>query len=173
MKKIIVVAVFAIISFGIRAQENKVNWLTFEEAMEMSEKEPKPIMVDIYTDWCGWCKKMDKTTYQNKVIIDYINTHYYPVKLNGETKHDIMFQGRTFTYQAQGRRGYHELAAAIMKGQLSYPSTAFFNTERQLLQNVPGYLEEKRFEKILAYFNKDNYKNIPWKEFEKNFKSAM
>lgn len=173
MRKIILVAVLAVISFGIQAQENKINWLSFEKAMEMNEKNPKPILVDIYTDWCGWCKKMDKTTYKNQVIVDYINEHYYPVKLNGEAKEDISFQGRTFKYQAQGRRGYHELAAAIMRGKMSYPSTAFFNTERQLLQNVPGYLTEERFEKILAYFNQDNYKNTPWPEFEKNFKSAM
>lgn len=173
MKKIILIALVTLVSIGVNAQDDKVNWLTFEEAVAKSEQAPKPIIIDIYTDWCGWCKKMDKTTYKNKTIVAYINEHFYPVKLNGEAKRDITFQGKTFKYQSQGRSGFHQLAAAIMKGQLSYPSTAFFNTELQFLQNVPGYLTDKRLEKILAYFTKDNYKTTPWPDFEKNFKSAM
>ncbi|WGH75361.1 DUF255 domain-containing protein [Tenacibaculum tangerinum] len=173
MKKIIILAILSFISFGIEAQQNKIQWLSFEEAIELNEKNPKPILVDIYTDWCGWCKRMDKTTYSNKVIVDYVNTHYYPVKLNGEEKEDITFKGKTFTYKENGRRGYHELAASIMKGKMSYPTTIFLNEKIQLLQNVPGYVDAKKFEKIIAYFNEKHYKKTPWKEFEQNFKSAM
>lgn len=161
-----------LISLGVNAQD-KIDWLSFEEAMEKNEKEPKPILIDIYTDWCGWCKRMDNTTYKNEVIIKYINKNYYPVKLNGEDRNDISFEGKTFAYKSQGRRGYHELAAALMKGNLSYPSTAFLNKDKQLLQNVPGYMAEKKFEIVLAFFNDDNYKKTKWKDFEKNFKSSI
>ncbi|WP_440882074.1 thioredoxin family protein [Tenacibaculum sp. C7A-26P2] len=164
--------ILALISLGINAQD-KIDWLSFEEAMEKNEKEPKPILIDIYTDWCGWCKRMDNTTYKNEVIIKYINENYYPVKLNGEDRNDISFEGKTFAYKSQGRRGYHELAAALMKGRLSYPSTAFLNKDKQLLQNVPGYMAEKKFEIVLAFFNDDNYKKTKWKDFEKNFKSSI
>ena len=162
----------ALISLGVNAQD-KIDWLSFEDAMEKNEKEPKPILIDIYTDWCVWCKRMDNTTYKNEVIIKYINKNYYPVKLNGEDRNDISFKGETFAYKSQGRRGYHELAAALMKGNLSYPSTAFLNKDKQLLQNVPGYMAEKKFEIVLAFFNDDNYKKTKWKDFEKNFKSSI
>lgn len=170
--KNLIIAILMVVSLGVNAQ-SKVKWLTFEEAMEKSIKNPKPIIIDIYTDWCGWCKKMDNTTYKNEVIAKYINEHYYPVKLNGEEKRDIVFQGRTFTYKPNGRRGYHELAAAIMNGKLSYPSTAFLNKEKQLLQNVPGYMDESKFEKVIAFFNYENYKKSSWQDFEKDFKSSM
>lgn len=172
MRNFIIVVVLVVASISVKAQ-NKVKWLTFEEAIEKNEKNPKPILIDIYTDWCGWCKKMDKTTYKNEVIVKYINENYYAVKLNGEEKRDINYQGRKFIYKAQGRRGYHELAAAIMNGKLSYPSTAFLNKDKQLIQNVPGYLAEQRFEKILAFFSGENYKTTKWKDFSENFKSSI
>ncbi|MGB1042534.1 MAG: thioredoxin family protein [Tenacibaculum sp.] len=172
MKKLIIVAVLAIVSVGVKAQE-KVNWLTFEEALEKSKENKKPILVDLYTDWCGWCKKMDKTTYKNEVIVKYINDNYYAVKMDGEGKDDISYQGKTFKFVQQGRSKYHQLAAAIMKGKMSYPSTAFFDENQKLIQTVPGYLDKGRFEKILAFFTKENYKKTSWKDFEKNFKSSI
>lgn len=172
MKKIILLAVILIASVQTYAQ-SEVNWLTFEEALEKNKKNPKPILVDLYTDWCGWCKKMDATTYKNGTIVKYINDNYYAVKMDGEGKNDINFKGKTFKFVQQGRSKYHELAAAIMKGKMSYPSTAFFNAEQQLIQTVPGYLTKERFEKILAYFSSDSYTKTPWKDFEKNFKSSL
>ncbi|WP_299125487.1 DUF255 domain-containing protein [uncultured Tenacibaculum sp.] len=172
MKKLILVAVLVIVSAGVKAQD-KVNWLTFEEAMAKNKVNPKPILIDLYTDWCGWCKKMDKTTYKNEVIVKYINDNYYAVKMDGEGREDISFQGKTYKFVQQGRSKYHELAAAIMKGKMSYPSTAFFNEKEQLIQTVPGYMTKERFEKVLAFFNNDNYKKTSWKEFEKNFKGSI
>lgn len=171
MRNIFLVAVFMLSAIAANAQE--VNWLSFEEALTLNKKNPKPILVDLYTDWCGWCKRMDATTYKNEVIVKYINDNFYAVKMDGEGKKDITFKGKTFKFVQQGRSKYHELAAAILNGKMSYPSTAFFNSEEQLIQTVPGYLAKERFEKILAYFGGDAYKNTPWKDFEKNFKSAL
>ena len=171
MKKIFLTAVFVLTALLANAQE--VNWISFEEALALNEKSPKPILVDLYTDWCGWCKKMDATTYKNDVIVKYINDNYYAVKMDGEGREDITYQGKTFKFVQQGRSKYHELAAAILKGKMSYPSTAFFNAEQQLVQTVPGYLTEQRFEKILAYFSGGHYNSTPWADFEKNFKSSL
>ena len=171
MRKLVLLAVVVLSTISVQAQE--VNWLSFEEALELNKKNPKPIMIDLYTDWCGWCKRMDATTYKNEVIVKYINDNYYAVKMDGEGKEDITFKGRTFKFVQKGRSKYHELAAAILNGKLSYPSTAFFTPEEQLIQSVPGYLVKEKFEKILAYFSGEAYKNTPWKDFEKNFKSSL
>jgi thioredoxin-related protein len=171
MRKIFLAVIFVLTAVVTQAQE--VKWLSFEEAIELNKANPKPILVDLYTDWCGWCKKMDATTYKNEVIVKYINDNYYAVKMDGEGKDNINFKGKTFKFVQNGRSKYHELAAAILKGKMSYPSTAFFNAEEQLLQTIPGYLTKERFEKILSYFSGDAYKNTPWPDFEKNFKSSL
>ncbi len=171
MRDIFLATIFVLTTFIVQAQ--KVNWLSFEEAIKLNKANPKPILIDLYTDWCGWCKRMDATTYKNEVIIKYINDNYYAIKMDGEGKEDITFKGKTFKYVQQGRSKYHELAAAILKGKMSYPSTAFFNSEEQLIQTVPGYLNKERFEKILVFFSGEAYKNTKWENFEKNFKSSL
>ena len=79
--------------------QDKVNWLSFEAAISLNKENPKPILIDVYTDWCGWCKKMDRDTYSNKTIVKTINDNFYAVKLDGEEKQDILFNGQTFKFQ--------------------------------------------------------------------------
>lgn len=160
-------------SFTTVIEEEKVNWLTFEEAVKLQEKEPKMMFIDMYTDWCGWCKRMDKTTYENPVVAKYINEHFYAVKMDAEQKEDINYSGRTFKYVANGRKGYHELAATLLQGKMSYPSTVFFNKKMQVLQAVPGYQDAKSFEAILAFFAQEAYLTTQWNNFQKNFKSSL
>ena len=110
--KYLFVSVILIGVSSFRPIENeKVNWLTFEEAIALHEKEPKKLLIDLYTDWCGWCKVMDRNTYSQADIASYINENFYPVKFNAEQKEPVEFRGHTFEFVAQGRRGVHELAA--------------------------------------------------------------
>ena len=69
----------------------QIKWMTWTEAMEKmaTDAKPKKIMVDLYTDWCGYCKKMDRTTFQDKEVIKYVNEHFIPIKLDAEQKEII------------------------------------------------------------------------------------
>ncbi len=155
------------------AKKTQIDWMTFEEAIAKSKVEPKKIFIDVYTDWCGWCKKMDAATFSNEKVAEYMNETYYSVKLNGEGKEDIEFMEYTYKFVASGRRGYHELAAALMNNKLSYPTVVFMDEELQVLQPIPGYQQVEKFERIARFFGDDHFKDKTWEEFNKQYKSAL
>ena len=138
--------------------ENKITWLNFEEGVKVAKKENKKIFIDVYTHWCGWCKKMDKATFGNADVITYVNENYVAVKFNAEQKEPINYQGKEYKFIPSGRRGYHELAASLLNGRLSYPTVAFLDEEANLLTSVPGYRGPQQMEPLLVYFGEGHYK---------------
>src|ERR1700757_1112172 len=90
---IIVVTVLATWSFVASPKENSVHWLTVAEAQKAYQQNPKPILIDVYTGWCYWCKVMEKETYSKDSVADYINEHYYAIRLDAETKDSIIWKG--------------------------------------------------------------------------------
>jgi len=143
----------------------KVKWYTWEEAVKAAKTEKRKIFVDVYTDWCGWCKRMDKNTFQHSSVAKYLNEEFYAVKLNAEQKGDILFKGHTFKYVKQGRRGYHQLAYELLNGRMSYPTVVILNEEYERILIAPGYQEAKDFKNILKYAADEAYKNKTWQQF--------
>ncbi len=138
---------------------------SINEIRQLSAQKPKKLVIDVYTDWCTWCKKMDKTTYQNEGIIQQINEDFYFVKLNAETRDSIFFDNKIFTFQNKYKA--NEFAVALLNGQMSYPSTVFLDEKLGLLTVVPGYLTPKDLSPILKYFGKDFHLKMKWDEFIK------
>ena len=158
---------------ALASEDAKVHWMSFEEALEKSKTEPRKMMIDLYTDWCGWCKRMDKDTFEDDDIADYLNANYYPVKFDAEYKEDIVFNGRTFKFVKNGRRGYHELAAELANGRLSFPTTVFLDEKQRLIQPLPGYKDPVVFEQIITYFGDDMHKKMPWEKYQRTYKKKM
>ncbi|MFC6999890.1 thioredoxin family protein [Rufibacter roseus] len=126
-----------------------LQWLTLEEALVKSKQHPKKILIDVYTDWCGYCKKMDKQVYQNVAVVDKLNRDFYVVKLNAESRQPITINGTTYRFKPEYKA--HELAVALLQGELSYPSTVFLNEQQQVMQRVAGYIPPKDFLQGLEY----------------------
>ncbi|MCC5930822.1 MAG: DUF255 domain-containing protein [Cyclobacteriaceae bacterium] len=145
--------------------ETQVQWYSIEQVQELVKNEPRKVFIDVYTDWCGWCKVMDKNTFTDPDIIKKLNSDFYAVKLDGEGKDDIVFKEHTFKFVAQGRKGYHELAAALMNGKMSYPTTVYLDEELQPITMVPGYLKPEQMGPILDFFGKNHYKSQTWEEY--------
>lgn len=151
--------------------EGTVQWMSFEEAVKRSEIEKRKIFIDVYTDWCGWCKVMDKKTFSEPTIAAMLNEKFYPVKFNAEQREDVQFGEHTFKFIPQGNRGVHELAAALLQNKLSYPTVVFLDEDFNLIQPLPGYREPKEFHPILQFFSDDSYKSMKWDAFQEAYES--
>ncbi|HLP95359.1 MAG TPA: DUF255 domain-containing protein [Saprospiraceae bacterium] len=155
-----------------KAERGVVNWMSLEQALEKSKTEKRKIFVDMYTDWCGWCKHMDSTTFVDARVARYLNEHYYPVKFNAEQDKDIVFKDKTYKFKKSGARGYHELAILWLNNRLSFPTTVFLDENQQVIQPVPGYQDAGKMEAIINYFGSDSHKKTPWEAYEKTFNQA-
>ncbi len=150
--------------------EKKVKWYSWEEAMELQKTEPRKLMVDIYTDWCHWCKVMDKKTFEKKEIADYLNTHFYPIKLDAEQKADILWAGNKFEYKKAGRRGVHTLAYSLLDGKMSYPSVVFLNEKMERIMISAGFKKAPDFKKELSYIVEEQYGKMPLQQYKSKAK---
>lgn len=162
---------FFILSY-FKAQTEKdglVNWLSIKEAQQKNKEVQKPFIIDIYTDWCGWCKHMMKTTYSNAGIANYINSNFYPVKFDAETKDTIEYNGKIYKPTSKEPKTPHELAIKFLGTSLSYPSTMFVtnNFEYNLLSQ--GFIEDKKIEPLLIFMVENAWRNSVYDEFNKHF----
>ena len=162
---------FFILSY-LKAQTEKdglVNWLSIKEAQQKNKEVQKPFIIDIYTDWCGWCKHMMKTTYSNAGIANYINSNFYPVKFDAETKDTIEYNGKIYKPTSKEPKTPHELAIKFLGTSLSYPSTMFVtnNFEYNLLSQ--GFIEDKKIEPLLIFMVENAWRNSVYDEFSKHF----
>lgn len=172
MNRRIIISAFLSFSLITFSQKTEVKWYTIKEADELVKTKPRPIFIDTYTDWCGFCKKLDKETFSNPVIAEILNTMYYPVKFNAESQESITFQGKNFIYDGKSGNA-NQLAVALLQGKLSYPTSVFFDEKGQYLGPVPGFHEAKEMEMILSYFANKTYEKQKWDEFQKSFKGKI
>jgi thioredoxin-related protein len=169
MKKVIILALVLLTGvYGINAQE-KVKWYSIEEAINLSVEEPRIMVVDVFTDWCGWCKRLDATTFSDPEVAAILNKHFYPVKLNAEGKEDIVIGEKTYKFVDNGRKGYHEIAAIVTNGRLVYPTISYLGLKGEVLKVAPGYLDAAAFKVYLAYFSQGAYKEQDFDEFKSTF----
>ncbi len=190
--KAIIISISVTLAFSLAsAQQSAGNngqagestqWLTIQELNQMVNKKnwkrkKRKIIIDLYTDWCGWCKRMDKNTFRNPEISEYINQHYYAVKFNAETRDSIEFGNKTWYYHKSpgARRGTNTLAIALgnVNGRLGYPTLVILNEDLQLIQALPGYKTVDQLMPILVYFAENHHFDTPWADFLKEYQNRQ
>lgn len=132
------------------APREKVNWISFTELEKAYAQQPKPIIVDLYTNWCGWCKEMDRTTYSNEKVASYINSNYYAVKYNAESSDSVSFNKIKYGFNKAAKT--NELALYLSFGDRSYPNTIFLENISARPAPLAGYMKPKEMEAPLRYF---------------------
>lgn len=155
-------------------EKSPVNWITFDEAYKKCKKNPRPIMVDVYTTWCGPCKMMSTQTFNNPEIAKYINDNFYAVKFDAESKDTVKFDKYIFvSTDASNPKAPHQFAASILDNQLAYPSIVFLNNQIQRLDVLKGFMPPKNFEPILNYYGSGEYQKIKWEDYQKSFITSI
>ena len=172
MKRIVFLIIVLVSVAQLSVAQEDVKWVKMENLDELLRTNPKPVFIDAYTDWCGWCKKMDKDTFADPVIAKYLNELFHPVKFNAESKTPITFLNKEFVNDGKAGRA-HQLAVALMQGKMSYPTMVFLNEKGELLGPLPGYKLPDQIEPYLVFIGEKKYETTSWEDFMKTFQSKL
>lgn len=155
-----------------------INWLSVEEAQAQAKKAPRPLFMDVYTQWCGPCKMLDRNTFSDPKLADYVNKHFYPVKFDAESGDPVTWKGQKLENpdfnpaMKGGRNGTHHLTYTIanVNGRIAYPTVVYLDSDLNVLAPVQGYMTPQQMEPILTYFGEGHYKDKDYQTFMAEFK---
>lgn len=179
MKKLIWIAL-TLIPLNFIAQKKAINWMSIEEAVEAQADEPKKVMIDVYTHWCGPCKMMMKNTFTNGDVIDYINEHYYAVKFDAESPNDVSFKGKIYSNpnydpNKRGRNGVNEFSRAL--GVSAYPTLVYMDENMDIIAPISGYRTPQQLELYLKFIAREDYKEVKtqedWNTYQADFQPSF
>lgn len=168
ISKVLVITLLCFVSGSVRGQiapspdKPTIKWMSLEEAYLAIQKEPRKIIVDIYTNWCGWCKVMNYRAFRDPRVIAYVNEKFYMVKLDAEHKDDIVIGDKRYAWVV----GYNEAALYLMQGKIHFPTMVYLDEKFNIIQPLPGYQDEKVFHQIATYFGENYFKNKDWNEYQ-------
>ncbi len=160
------------------ALTGKVNWISMEDLPAAMKEKPKKVMVDLYTSWCGWCKRMDKNTFSYPEVAEYINENFHAVKFNAEQKENIDFAGKEYKFVPKGRRGTNELTYKLIlgdkpSGRVGYPTVAFLDEELKRIDAYAGYKDANGFDGITRFIAENHYSQMSLNDFLQSYSSPI
>ena len=171
MKTYILTVLFVVGTLSVGAQS--INWVSMDEALELQQKAPRKILIDMYTSWCGPCKMLDRNTFTNKDLIAFVNEHYYAVKFNAEGNETVNLKDQKFSNpnykpeMAKRRNSQHEWTQYL--GVNAYPTMVFLGLDAELIAPIPGYQTAQQLELYLKLFKDDTYKEMNNQEAFNNY----
>jgi thioredoxin-related protein len=137
---------------------NAVDWKGWNAGLSAASSSHRPVVVDVYTDWCRWCKQMDREVYARADVAQYLSAHFVTVKLNAESGELVTYQGRSLSARS--------LASSFDVS--GYPTTIFLDASGQHLANVPGYIEPAKFLLLLRYIGDGHMeRGVKWDDYVK------
>lgn len=170
MKKILIVLSLCLIGtlqFSKSDIASEIQWVSYEDAVEMQKESPKKIFMFVYTDWCDFCNYTKETLLTYPPFVDAINDQFIPVKFNAEQTAKVDFNGHELGIQEES--GYHYLPIILMEGKMEFPGFVFFNEELQVISKHGGVKEDVAdFTTYVDYIGSDSYKKMKWTDYQSN-----
>jgi len=152
---LLIISISSFIGFSQDDKEDVIKWYGFEAAIDANEEDRKPIFIDIYTSWCGWCVKMDNSTFKDPRVVSYMNEHFYAVKMDAESKDAIAFKKKLYESKTYGNKTYNELAYNLLGGRMSFPTFVVLSKRQVKIGTINGFKKPKELLSILEkYENK-------------------
>ncbi len=140
----------------------ELQWTNLELAVTKGADQKKAIMVDVYTDWCGWCKKMDKEVFIDPAVSELLASRFALAKVNGESKESIMFKGQK-TDGVGVARGF---------GVRGYPSIIFLDSNGDMLTMIPGFLDAEKFLPVVMFIGNKEYEKMEWDAYLASYNAS-
>lgn len=178
MKKIVLIALMMTLFIGTSNAQTQISWLKITEVenqIKADGKDAKRVFIDCYTDWCGWCKRMDKDTFSDTTIAKLMNHFFYSVKYDAESKEEVTFGGKTYVNPTpNGKRGAtHDLSRMLLGNRLSYPSYSILNPDLTIATVIPGYYPAKDFEPMVVFLGGKYESKYSFEEFRKIYETQI
>jgi thioredoxin-related protein len=145
---------------ALGGDKNELRWSALDQGLIEANRTGKKILIDVYTTWCGWCKKMDTDTYSNARVSSYLQSHYVLVKLNAESSKQLTYKGEKYSEQ--------DFARAF--GVDGYPTILFLKSNGEPITKYSGYANAATFHDVVSYIAEDHYLTKKYDEYLKEKK---
>jgi thioredoxin-related protein len=159
-----------------------VEWFKFDEAVKQANTDGKHIMVDVYTDWCGWCKKLDAETYSNPEVRKVLDASYVSSKVKGDSGGPLKVKGQPLV---EGERTFLQFVATedVMTTEkeltrssfqiTGYPTIVFLGADGRMITKIPGFQNAEQFKNLLNFIKDDLYQVMSYQDYLKSLDGAQ
>lgn len=165
----------------VREAPPAVQWVNFEAGLKMASASGKHIMVDVYTDWCGYCKKLDAETYAEEGVRRILAESYVSVKLKGDSSRKLKVIGQALDdggktllqFVPSDTGGTSEVALSRMALRVrGFPTIAFLAPDGRLITKWDGYINAERFTQMINFIKDDLYEVMTFNDYLESLDKA-
>ncbi|MBU0987134.1 MAG: thioredoxin family protein [Proteobacteria bacterium] len=118
------------------AAAESIKWYRYDIGIDLAAAQKKKILVYFYTQWCPYCKKMDREVFSDPAVISFLNENFISIKVDMDKQKKL----------------------AVAFNVRGVPANWFLSDKGEKIGNIPGYVRTDMFMKLLKYVHSDGYK---------------